>query len=180
MSGMMVLPVVAATAWMTSPSSASLKCGVIFWPLFCALTTPPAVTTRMEMSAAIRPAWKGFLFIFVLLLVPGVWFDRTLVHRNIAIGLGLRARSRLLGFGGDLRQIQYQILLTPVSGDADTRISRGTQGAEDFLGSVFVVQRGAIDGRHQVARAQADAGEGLAVGARIYPEAAHLAAREHR
>ena len=62
-----------------------------------------------------------------------------------------------------------------------TRASRGRiQRAEDLLRAILVVERRAVDGRHEVAGPQAQARESLAVGARIDAEAAHLAAREHR
>src|SRR6185436_1628598 len=151
-SGMMVLPVTWATASMTWPISTSRKLGVMRWPLFWALTMPVAVNASTAATTAARkfdrvitlntrapgPALHDLLFICSSAsLVPGVGFGRRLVRRDHAIW----GTPQLLGFGGDLRNVQYQFLLTPVAGHADPCVGRGVQGGEDFLGTILVVQR---------------------------------------
>ncbi len=56
----------------------------------------------------------------------------------------------------------------------------GTNCAEHILAACRIVQRRAIDGSDQVAGAQAQAYEGLAIAARVDAVAALLALREHR
>ena len=92
----------------------------------------------------------------------------------------IAAVAELLGFAGDLRHVEHQFLLAAIARDADARVGGGIERGEDFLGAILVIQRRAIDGRDQVAGAQSDARERLAIGARVDTEAAHLAAGEHR
>ena len=125
---MMVLQVAAATASMTWPISASLKFGVMRWPLVCALTMLPAVHSAITVARS--PARKECLFTrdtlgsgrerLSLFFVTGVGFDHALVDRNIAI---LRTPD-LFGLGGHLGNVEYQLLLTPVSGNTYTRVGR--------------------------------------------------------
>src|SRR5688572_5170255 len=189
---MIVLPVTWATASMTWPISTSRKLGVMRWPLLWALTTPVAVIAAISTSSAIRCAEPRITFntpalrlgltviLFIcsfLLFVPGLWLGRRrLVHGDHAIP----AVAELFGFTRDLCQVEHQFLLAPVSRDTDSRIGRRIERGEDFLGAILVVQRGSIDRGHEVTGAQADTGESLAIGAWIYPKAAHLAAGEHR
>src|SRR5512139_832579 len=104
------------------------------WPLaaaFCAPTSGADSPPTSTKHAARSPARKECLFIGLLLLVPGVLFHITrvgvrVIHGNTAIGVGTAAR--LFGFGGHLRQVQYQFLLTSVACQADTRVGGGAKG----------------------------------------------------
>src|SRR3569832_298700 len=96
-SGMIVLPVAAATASMTWPISASLKFGVMRWPLFAALFCAPTIAVAVKAHSAVRRATrKGVLLIrlncWVLVCCysraasfPGRRLDGRLVHGDIAI-----------------------------------------------------------------------------------------------
>src|SRR5882672_5456567 len=110
-SGMMVLPVAAATASMTWPISASLKLGVMRWPLVLPLLLPVLWALTMPVAAkanmaAISVTRKDFgvialstfgpelelivdLYIFLILVRSGLFIpgDRLgrLLHRDIAI-----------------------------------------------------------------------------------------------
>src|SRR3954466_2510600 len=174
-SGMMVLPVAAATASMTWPISASLKLGVMRWPLLCALTMPVAVKARSAASTPARKVDSLIAFNTMLLFVPRRRLLRRLFGRNHAIA----AIVQLFRFVGDLREVQHDFLLAAVAHDADAGVGGGAERGEDLLRPVLVVEWRAVGGRHQVASAQPDTGEGLAVGAGINAEAAHLAAGEH-
>ncbi len=77
-------------------------------------------------------------------------------------------------------QIESEILLLSVAQNRDVRLTRVTQCAQNLLPLRRIVERRAVDGRHQIARPQAQAEEGLRVAARVHPETLLLAAREHR
>jgi hypothetical protein len=94
---MMVLPVAVATASITTPISASLKFGVMRWPLmalFCAPTRPVAVNATNASSTLVR---MEILVIAVgtLLFIPGDRLGRGLVYRDVAVA----ASAELFGFG---------------------------------------------------------------------------------
>src|SRR5215510_720396 len=120
-SGMMVLPVTWATASMTWPISTSRKLGVMRWPLFWALTTPTATRVINPASRLTRIAHRVipltiWLFIGLLLFFPGLGIGRRrLVHGDSAIATG----AELVGFIGDLGEIEHQFLLSSIARDAD-------------------------------------------------------------
>src|SRR5262249_5735482 len=142
-SGMMVLPVAAATASMTWPISASLKLGVMRWPLFllCAPTMLVAVKASIATSSAARKedcliTFNGFMYGFFL-FVPGSRFGSALilVGGDSAI-TAVAAIAELFGFAGDLGHVEHQLLLSAIAGDAHPRVGRGIQRGEDFLRAV--------------------------------------------
>src|SRR3982751_4553732 len=118
---MMVLPVAAATASMTWPISASLKLGVMRWPLlpwFWALTMPVAANAHTAASSVTRKEFliiaestlrpeRELVFDIVVLsrsLVPGNRFRR-LLHRDIAF---TAAGVETFRFGRDLGDVQHE------------------------------------------------------------------------
>ena len=83
-----------------------------------------------------------------------------------ALALAAAADERFR-FLRDLRHVQCQILLLAVAHHRDVCLTGGTDRAKDLLAARRIIQRRAVDGRHQVARAQAQPRERLAVAARV-------------
>src|SRR5690349_25092839 len=99
---------------------------------------------------------------------------RRLLHGDIAIV----ALSQLIGFGRDLRDVEYQVLLSVGARYGHSRLHGRIERSENFLRPVLVVERCTVDGGDEIASAQTHPREGLAIGAWIDAKSLHLAAGE--
>src|SRR6202011_1845197 len=178
-STMKFFPVAAATASVICVMSASLKFGVMR-PACCAdamdtiaISTGAQRTMKRKQFTRNSPgAGEPALLRCIRLLRRRRWLR--------LIGRGCALADHTFGFLRDLRYVQCQILLLPAAHDCDVCLTGGTEGAKDFLSASRVIQRGPVDGHHQIPRPQSQPGERLSIAARVYAVALLLTLREHR
>ena len=182
----MVLPVAAATASMTWPISASLKLGVMRCPLLlpCLGADDAGRGERQHgrqqgRAEGCLPHYvqyqtvhmRGSCYSFPGAGSGGAWSGGIMPSPPSPSCSASLAICAMLSTSSCWRPLRVTVTRASVE-EFSVR--------EDLLRPVLVVERRAVDGGDQVAGAQSDAREGLAVGARIDAEAAHLAAGEHR
>src|SRR5579862_239616 len=171
---MKFLPVAALTASAICVMSASLKFGV----MRCACCADASEAASMTASASnanelIRaigntsPTKTGRR--------PGLRAAAVaaLRFRGRRHGPGLRLRGQRIGFLRHLRYVQSQILLLTAANDRDARLTGASQGAQNLLAAVAIVQRRAVDGGHLIPGPQPEPGKSLAVAPRVDPKAVH-------
>src|SRR5688500_973063 len=126
---MMVLPVTWATASMTCPISTSRKLGVMRCPFMavCCAPTRPVAVNATNVSSRLARKESLVIALSTLLFVPGSRFCGCLVDRDVAVAA---ARADLFGFGGDLRDVEYQVLLSAVPGHRDAGVRGGAERVE--------------------------------------------------
>src|SRR6266702_6461869 len=178
-STMKFFPVAAATASVICVISASLKFGVMR-PLCwadameaIASSTGAQRTKKRKHFTRDSPEAGGPALLRCIRLLR----RRRCLRR---LGRGRALTGHTFGFLRDLRYVQCQILLLPATHDCDVCLTGGTQSAKDFLSASWVIQRGPIDGHHQIPRPQSQPGERLSIAAGVYAVAFLLTLREHR
>src|SRR3954468_2662086 len=175
-STMKFLPVAAATASVICVISASLKFGVMR-PDCCA----DAIDIVAASAAAAQTERKHFTGDSPEAGNPALLRCIRLFHRRwCLIRRGALGAGHTFGFLCDLRYVQCQILLLAAAYDCDVCLTGRTERAKDFLSARWVIERGSIDSRDEVAWSQSQTRERLSIAPRVYAVALLLTLREHR
>src|SRR5579862_8044690 len=138
----------------------------------------PTLQTNESLSLQLPPKTRRPR---LLAAVPARRFDRRRRNRRLLGGRRGRAGPRrrrgrqAIRFLRDLSDIQGEILLLARPNDGDACLTGATQGAQNLLAAVFVIERRTVYGGHLVPGPQAEAHEGGAVAPRVDPKALRAA-----